>query len=315
MADGSAMLNNTGDEVWLVSPSAAEGPHLTYTSAQARSGTSSCWRLPTDWHSTGGRAPAAHRMGRIMMRRGLLIVSLLGIGCVTPWEPDTFTVKTEHHPNGRLALRQEVAFRRHPGTFPHGLSQRWHDNEQLAEEGTYRFQKKHGRWWRYHRNGQLRDDWVYHDGEPADGIYVEWYENGRKFREGSYADGLRQGVWITWDLVGHERGRVEYVEGVPADGRYTEWHITGHKALEGRRRDGKRQGWERSWWLNGRPKRESHYVDDWVDGPVRSWYSNGKLQTAGRYRNNLQVGFWTHYDRAGHIWFTAEHWDGQRVVR
>ena len=34
----SAMLNNTGDAVGLVSPSAAEGPHLTYTSAQARLG-------------------------------------------------------------------------------------------------------------------------------------------------------------------------------------------------------------------------------------------------------------------------------------
>jgi antitoxin component YwqK of YwqJK toxin-antitoxin module len=52
----------------------------------------------------------------------------------------------------------------------------------------------HGRFYAYHRNGQLASEGQYLNG-LEDGLWRYYYENGQLAAEGCYEDGLDAGVW------------------------------------------------------------------------------------------------------------------------
>ncbi|TWT87712.1 MORN repeat variant [Pseudobythopirellula maris] len=79
----------------------------------------------------------------------------------------------------------------------HGLSQHWHPNGQLEQQGEYRMGEKVGRFTYWHANGQKRSEGAYAD-DKQDGAWVWWHANGQKAAIGHYAGGELVDRWRWW---------------------------------------------------------------------------------------------------------------------
>ncbi len=65
---------------------------------------------------------------------------------------------------------------------------RWHDNGQLAEEGTYQNGELERLVRRWHDNGQLEWERTYQNG-VREGLVRIWHDNGQLLSEGTYQNG------------------------------------------------------------------------------------------------------------------------------
>jgi antitoxin component YwqK of YwqJK toxin-antitoxin module len=70
----------------------------------------------------------------------------------------------------------------------HKLTYEWY----LANDGAMRV--LHGRFYAYHRNGQLASEGQYLNG-LEDGLWRYYHENGQLAAEGRYEDGFDVGEW------------------------------------------------------------------------------------------------------------------------
>jgi antitoxin component YwqK of YwqJK toxin-antitoxin module len=144
---------------------------------------------------------------------------------------------TQHGPSvfyDRTGARRVIA------TFSQGRLdghyQRWHDNDQLAEEGDYRDDVKYGLFRSWRSDGSLLQEERYENGEltgearsffpdgklmattryekgKRHGLAVVYYENGQKRAEGKFRDDLYHGVWKGWYEDGSLEKRAEFDEG------------------------------------------------------------------------------------------------------
>ena len=133
----------------------------------------------------------------------------------------------------------------------------------------------------------------------------------RPAAEGAYADGQLDGPWSTWWPDGTPRTRGEFLEGRRA-GRWDCYHPGGQLAATGRYRLGLR---DRKWvYLTPAgekledesgfyrsatqlyPSRERQLLAEAKDGRPHgrwiSWWSNGRVQLEGRYRDGQREGPW-----------------------
>ena len=69
-----------------------------------------------------------------------------------------------------------------------GLTERWYENGQKEQEGTYKEGKENGLVVLWYENGQKSTERIYKDGK-IDGLEMYWYETGQKYREMTYQDG------------------------------------------------------------------------------------------------------------------------------
>ena len=70
--------------------------------------------------------------------------------------------------------------------------------ETKVKLGRMKNGKKDGKWTYYNKDGSLKGDVIYKDGEIWNGLVVSYYENGQIFSEESYKDGKKDGKWITY---------------------------------------------------------------------------------------------------------------------
>jgi antitoxin component YwqK of YwqJK toxin-antitoxin module len=156
---------------------------------------------------------------------------------------------------------------------------------------TYAQGRKHGKYWKYLRNGRL--------------INVGWYENGQKqglvrtYTEshptepfycmyssiGYYHTSEKEGLFLYygdfhWDEERNQEYRIEcipYNLGAKHGTRY-EYSIEGElRSLLNYKFDLK-HGSEYKWYRNGRVKQICHYVRDSYCGLFRKYYPNGQLE-------------------------------------
>ncbi len=117
-----------------------------------------------------------------------------------------------------------------------GAFKLWHPNGQLAEQGFYAADQRHGVFStfredgvqrleqhfangkrngevrRWHANGQLQFVEHYVDGKKH-GPAVAYFENGQKEAEGAFRNGNFHGVWRGWYPSGRKRKLAEFVDG------------------------------------------------------------------------------------------------------
>lgn len=129
-------------------------------------------------------------------------------------------------------------------------------------------------------NGRTKLVGHYRDGVPT-GVFETWYEDGTPESRGAYLEGKKEGVWIQRDPSGAidmERTGV-YEDGV----RIHDWWEEGIRTGE----------------LRSGLVQHSEYEHGLRNGRSRTFYSSGKLESAGQYANGLRTGVWVFWHEDG----------------
>jgi antitoxin component YwqK of YwqJK toxin-antitoxin module len=116
------------------------------------------------------------------------------------------------HQNGQLAWE---------GTFKsgkvEGRHRRWHENGQLALEGTYQSDEQEGLTRGWHENGQLKWELTFQSGE-LEGLARNWHENGQLKSEWTFQSGEAEGLYRNWDENGDLQSEKTYRAGEIVNG-------------------------------------------------------------------------------------------------
>ena len=110
------------------------------------------------------------------------------------------------------------------------------------------------------------------------GLYAQdttktYWKNGKLMSIGVKKKGTEQGHWIYY-------------------------HNNGAKWTEGDYQDGKKVGIWKVWYDNGKLGQEYH-ADN---GPFKSWFQSGKVESEGQFKNGQRDGEWTFYHPNGQLY-------------
>jgi antitoxin component YwqK of YwqJK toxin-antitoxin module len=83
-------------------------------------------------------------------------------------------------------------------------------SRRLSEDGQRWI--RHGLFVQYHENGEVASEGSYEDDLEV-GVWKDFYANGKKASEGTYHQGKEHGVWKFWNELGQEENPVRYVNG------------------------------------------------------------------------------------------------------
>ncbi|MEI6174550.1 MAG: hypothetical protein WCR01_12440 [Bacteroidota bacterium] len=85
----------------------------------------------------------------------------------------------------------------------------YYANKQAQMEGTYKDNKRDGRWTYFYENGKLWSDGQFVKGK-SDGKRTTYFENGKVRYEGFYKEDMRVGKWRFFDENGRLLQEVDY---------------------------------------------------------------------------------------------------------
>lgn len=92
----------------------------------------------------------------------------------------------------------------------------YYEGKKLQMEGTFKDNKRDGKWIYYHSNGKPWSEGYFKNGK-AEGRRVTYHENGNIYYEGFYKDDVRTGVWKFYDEKGKLLREVDFSKsGLPA---------------------------------------------------------------------------------------------------
>jgi antitoxin component YwqK of YwqJK toxin-antitoxin module len=131
-----------------------------------------------------------------------------------------------------------------------------------------------------------------------------WYENGQMRLREFYEAGRRSGTCEAW----FEDGTPQYVRsyvvrgrgngglGIEAisvrDGRWTEYYYNGQPMKEEDYSNGVLQGVVRMWYEDGRLQEEKTMEDKFENGPYKHYYEDGSTSQLGQYEKGEKTGVW-----------------------
>lgn len=119
---------------------------------------------------------------------------------------------------------------------------------------------------------------------------VKWYHPTRfPSSIGQYANGKKEGVWLGYDEEGHRTDSSNYS-------------------------NGHRTGISYHWHSNGM-LRDSLNFDGNGNGVEVSWYNDGLLATAGRWKGDtIKTGRWQYFHKNGTVMATEDYVEGKQVA-
>ncbi len=85
----------------------------------------------------------------------------------------------------------------------------YYPNKKMQMEGTYRDNKRDGKWIYWYENGNLWSEGFFIKGK-SDGKRTTYFENGKVRYEGSYKEDMRVGKWRFFDETGRMLQEVDY---------------------------------------------------------------------------------------------------------
>lgn len=87
----------------------------------------------------------------------------------------------------------------------------YYPNKQVQMDGTYKDEKREGKWTYWYENGQLWSEGTFVKGK-AEGKRTAYFENGKVRYEGFYKEDARVGKWSFFDENGRLLKEVDYSE-------------------------------------------------------------------------------------------------------
>jgi antitoxin component YwqK of YwqJK toxin-antitoxin module len=77
----------------------------------------------------------------------------------------------------------------------------FYPNRNIQMEGTYKNNKRDGKWTYWYENGKVWSEGTYLNGK-SDGKRITYFENGKMRYEGVYKEDMRVGKWRFYDETG-----------------------------------------------------------------------------------------------------------------
>ena len=85
----------------------------------------------------------------------------------------------------------------------------YYPNKQAQMEGTYKDNKRDGKWIYWYENGKAWSEGTYVKGK-SDGKRITYFENGKIRYDGFYKEDMRVGKWRFFDENGHLLKELDY---------------------------------------------------------------------------------------------------------
>lgn len=85
----------------------------------------------------------------------------------------------------------------------------YYPNKQMQMEGTYKDDKREGKWTYWYENGNLWSEGFFQRGK-SNGKRTTYFENGKIRYEGDYKEDMRVGKWKFYDETGTLLKEVDY---------------------------------------------------------------------------------------------------------
>jgi len=85
----------------------------------------------------------------------------------------------------------------------------YYPNKVMQMEGTYRDNKRDGKWTYWYENGKVWSEGTYVKGK-ADGKRITYFENGKVRYDGFYREDMRAGKWRFFDENGRLLKELDY---------------------------------------------------------------------------------------------------------
>lgn len=248
-----------------------------------------------------------------------------------------FGAYREWHPNGQLRIEATVIGGTAdvvPGAQQDwlfdGLSQVWDDEGRLLAKIPYEKGILEGKAFYYYSNGQLEKELLYHQNE-LDGESLEFFANGSVKAKTSYQKDLliegdyfslageeishvKQGAGLQSIYEGNVLDRmVEFLNGRP-EGAVKVFSPSGEWIALYTTKNGKKQGEELRYFTTQEkegdlliPKLSIPWEEDSISGIVKTWYSNGKLQSQKEFARNKKTGASLAWYRDGSLMLLEEY--------
>ena len=157
-------------------------------------------------------------------------------GPSTSWAADGKIIREETFESGRRLVNKAEHFaknaKKSEGVYLlakqqlAGQDDWW--NAKLASIKTVGKDERHGPYKEWYRNGQLRGQGTYANGQPT-GLITWWYENGQRSVEGHFDEGQKVSRWTWWHPNGQKSIDGKYDTGAP-DGNWIWWSKKGQVA-------------------------------------------------------------------------------------
>jgi antitoxin component YwqK of YwqJK toxin-antitoxin module len=93
----------------------------------------------------------------------------------------------------------------------------YYPNKQVQMDGTYKDNKREGKWMYWYENGKPWSEGFFKNGK-SDGKRITYFENGKVRYEGIYKEDMRVGKWRFFDESGRLLQEVDY-SAPPAEGK------------------------------------------------------------------------------------------------
>jgi uncharacterized protein len=188
---------------------------------------------------------------------------------------DVIEVRDER---GELKLRRGV-LRDADGMVNHGRFQRWHPNGQQAEDGHYLAGQRHGRYTVIADSGLKETEIEYRRGVKH-GEALSWTKLGALKERAHYVDGVLHGEFES--RGGATRVRGAYDRGVEV-GPWTWTDQEGQRQSEGSFEQGVRSGLWRTWHPGEVPATEEPYVAGQLEGVLVEYDAQGVRRAEREY--------------------------------
>ena len=82
---------------------------------------------------------------------------------------------------------------------------------------------------------------------------------------------------------------------------------------DGNYKQGKRDGLVKWFTQQEKPSIEYTYNLGVIEGPAKTYFASGKVQTEGNYKNDNETGEWKEYDEDGNIIKTIVYDNGKKI--
>ncbi|HEY2580518.1 MAG TPA: hypothetical protein VGI43_01850 [Mucilaginibacter sp.] len=199
-----------------------------------------------------------------------------------------------------------------------GADTLFYPSGKLYQVNGYKSGSLNGNSVTYHLNAKKKFEINYTDGKE-DGYYTSFYANGQTEVEGWIKDGQYQGEWAYYDEKGNLTSKSYYLDG-ELDGYKEDYNPNGKKTLE--------QKYHRGWleeltqydttgniiavdsfpkasgkytliYPKGQIMTQGNYVNGDFNGPFKTYYFDGSVESSLFYRNGLMDSIYTSYYYGG----------------
>jgi antitoxin component YwqK of YwqJK toxin-antitoxin module len=203
---------------------------------------------------------------------------LAEIEAFVPGPGQTLDVVEVRDERGELTLRRGV-LRDADGMVNHGRFQRWHPNGQLAEDGHYLAGQRHGRYTVIAETGMKETEIEYRRGVKH-GEALSWGPMGAFKERAHFRDGVLHGEFDS--RSGSTRVRGTYAGAVEV-GLWTWTDADGNRLREGSFEQGARSGLWRTWHAGEVLATEETYVAGQIEGVLVEYDAQGVRRAEREY--------------------------------